>query len=202
MPEKRDIELRKIKDEVLACEKCILHKERKENKFYPVIGEGSHKAKIMFVGEAPGLQEAKKARPFCGAAGQVLDEILESINIQRKDVYVANILKDRPPKNRDPQTEEVKACTPYLERQIEIIKPKIICSLGRHSMNYLMDTFGLNEQIQPISIIHGRPFQSKGIFKDIIIVPFYHPAVVVYNINMKNVLKKDFQVLSRLIKQA
>ena len=190
-------DLRKIKNEVLSCKKCSLHKERVKNRFYPVVGEGNHQAKIMFVGEAPGLQEAKTGRPFCGVAGKILDELLESSGIKRENVYITNILKDRPPQNRDPQPEEIKACTPYLERQIEIIKPEIICPLGRYSMNFLMERFGLEDQIEGISKIHGRLFKSKDLFRNVTIIPFYHPAVATYNPNMKEILMKDFKVLER-----
>jgi DNA polymerase len=193
-------ELKKIKNEVLNCKKCSLHKERFENRFYPVVGEGDHRAKIMFVGEAPGLREAKTGRPFCGAAGKILDELLESAGIKRKDVYIANILKDRPPENRDPQPEEIKACAPYLERQIEIIKPKIICPLGRHSMKFLMEKFGLKSQLEGISKIHGKLFEINNFFQRIIIIPFYHPAVAIYNPNMKKILKEDFKILKTIIK--
>ena len=192
-----EAELRKIKDEVINCKKCSLYKERINGGFYPVIGEGNHQAKIMFVGEAPGLQEAKTGRPFCGAAGRILDELLDSVSIKRENVYITNILKDRPPENRDPQPEEIQACTPSLERQIEIIKPKVLCPLGRYSMNFLMEKLGLGDQIEGISKIHGKLFKTKDLFQDISIIPFYHPAVAAYNPNMKNVLKKDFSILER-----
>jgi len=190
---KRDKELKKIKEEILLCKKCSLHKERIKDNFYPVIGEGNHEAKIMFIGEAPGLQEAKKGRPFCGKAGKILDELLESVKIKREEVYIANLLKCRPTKNRDPLPEEIKICTFYLEKQIKIIKPKVICPLGRYSMNFLMEKFGLKDKIEKISKIHGQLFENKNIA----IIPFYHPAVVVYNLNMKGVLKKDFQILKK-----
>ena len=189
--------LKKIKNEVLNCKKCFLYKERIENRFYPVIGEGNHRAKIMFVGEAPGQQEARTGKPFCGAAGKILDELLESVEIKREEVYIANLLKCRPPKNRDPRPEEIKACFPYLERQIKIIKPKIICPLGRYSMKFLMEKFRLENQIEKISKIHGRLFKSKNLFQSITIIPFYHPAVATYNPNMKEILVKDFKLLEQ-----
>lgn len=188
-------EFKKIKEEVLNCKKCSLYKERVENGFYPVIGEGNHQAKIMFIGEAPGLKEAKTGFPFCGAAGKILDELLKSAEIDRKDVYICNLLKDRPPGNRDPQPEEIKACSSYLERQIKTINPKVICPLGRYSMRFLMEKFGLQDQIEGISKIHGRLFKSKGLFQGISVIPFYHPAVVAYNPSMKNILKEDFKIL-------
>lgn len=198
--EKAGEDLKKIKNEVLSCRKCPLYVERAKNKFYSVIGEGNHQARIVFVGEAPGLNEAKTGRPFCGAAGKILDELLESAGIKREDVYITNILKDRPPENRDPQPEEIKACAPYLERQIEIIKPKIICPLGRHSMKFLMEKFGLESQLEGISKIHGKLFEINNFFQRIIIIPFYHPAVATYNPNMKKILKEDFKILKTIIK--
>jgi len=189
--------LEKIKNEVLDCKKCPLHKERIENRFYPVIGEGNHQAKIMFIGEAPGLQEAKTGRPFCGAAGKILNELLESTGIERKDVYICNLLKDRPPRNRDPLPEEIKVCVPYLERQIEIIKPKVLCPLGRYAMNFLMEKFGLGSQVDGISKIHGKVFKTEKLSQNINIIPFYHPAVATYNPNMKGILEKDFKILER-----
>lgn len=192
--------LEKIKNDVLNCQKCSLYIERTKSKFYPVIGEGSHRASIMFVGEAPGLNEAKTGRPFCGAAGKILDELLESVGIKREDVYISNILKDRPPENRDPQPEEIKACTPYLERQIEVIKPKVICPLGRHSMKFLMEKFGLGNQLEGISKIHGKLFESNNLFQKITLIPFYHPAVATYNFNMKKILREDFEILKTIIK--
>ncbi len=186
-------DLKKIKDEVVSCKKCSLYKGR----YLPVIGEGSHQAKIMFIGEAPGAQEDKTGRPFCGAAGRILDETLESVGIKRKEVYICNLLKCRPPGNRDPQEEEINVCTSYLERQIKFINPKVICPLGRHSMKFLMEKFGLRDAIEPISKIHGKVFESNTLFGLIKIIPLYHPAVATYNPNMKEVLKKDFKILKK-----
>jgi DNA polymerase len=193
--ETRREELRKIKNEVLSCKKCSLYEDRSKNRYYPVIGAGNYQAKIVFIGEAPGLQEAKTGRPFCGRAGKILDELLESVGIKREDIYITNILKDRPPGNRDPQSNEIKACSSYLERQLNIIKPKIICPLGRYSMQFIMEKFGLAEQVDKISIIHGKLFKTNHLFQDFSIIPFYHPAVVAYNPNMKEVLLEDFKIL-------
>jgi DNA polymerase len=188
---KLENEFKKVKNEVLNCKKCPLYKTRT----HPVIGEGSLQAKIMMVGEAPGYNEDKEGRPFCGAAGKILDELLESISIKRGDIFIANILKCRPPGNRNPQADEIKACTPYLERQIEVIKPEAICALGNYSTAFIMEKYGIAGQIQGISKIHGKIFQSKTLFESIKIIPLYHPAVATYNINMKKILKKDFQIL-------
>lgn len=136
-------ELKKIKDEILDLKESPLYAYRVENKYFPVIGEGNHSAEIMFIGEAPGENEAKTGRPFCGRAGKVLDALLQEISIERKDVYVTNIVKDRPPGNRDPLPEEISIYAPFLNRQIEIIKPKVVATLGRFSMVYIMNRYGL-----------------------------------------------------------
>ncbi len=186
-------EMKKIKDEVVACDKCQLHQKRN----LPVVGEGSHEAKIMFVGEGPGANEDKTGRPFCGRAGNILSELLESIGLPRKEVYITNIIKCRPPGNRDPQKEEIESCVPYLERQIEIIKPKVVCPLGRHAMYFLMKKYGLERKIKGISNLHGQEFQASTLFGPVTLIPLYHPAVATYNPNMKTVLKQDFKVLER-----
>jgi len=191
MSEDIDKELEEIKDEVISCKKCPLYGTRT----YPVIGEGNHQGKIMVIGEAPGAQEDKSGRPFCGAAGKVLDELLESIGMKREEVYIGNILKCRPPGNRNPKKEEIEACVPYLEKQIEIIKPKVICALGNYSTVYILEKYGLKNEIQGISKIHGKVFESQSLFYSIKIIPLYHPAVVTYNSNMKKILKEDFKVL-------
>ncbi len=187
--------MKKIKDELLAFEVSPLYKYRIENKFFPVVGEGSHDAQIVFVGEAPGKNEAMTGRPFCGASGKILDELLVYINIDRKDVYVTNVVKDRPENNRDPNPEEIELYAPFLDRQLEIIKPKIIATLGRFSMDYIMKKFELTFDLAPISQIHGKKFKTKTSWGDIYIVPLYHPAVAVYNRNQLSILKKDFEKL-------
>ncbi|MCK4453942.1 uracil-DNA glycosylase [Candidatus Parcubacteria bacterium] len=192
--EKIEKELRKIKDEVLRCQKCVLYQTRT----YPVIGEGNHQAKIVFIGEAPGESEDKTGRPFCGAAGKVLDELLNSAGIERTDVYICNILKCRPPENRNPKIEEIEACTPYLLKQIEIIKPKVICTLGNFSTAFIFEKYGLKDKIEGISKIHGNVFEAKTLFGSLKIIPLYHPAAATYNPNMKETLKKDFQILKKI----
>lgn len=174
-----------------------LYAERMKNKVFPVIGEGSHDAKIMFVGEAPGKNEAEKGRPFCGASGKVLDELLESAGISRKEVYVTNIVKDRPPQNRDPLPEEIESYGPFLDRQIDIIEPEVIATLGRYSMVYIMKKFGLDLEIEPISKAHGKLYDAKSSYGNLKIIALYHPAVALYNGSTKSELKKDFQILKQ-----
>lgn len=192
--------LRKIKDEVDNLKISPLYKERIKNKVFPVIGEGSHQAKIMFVGEAPGKNEAATGRPFCGASGKILDELLVSVGIDRKDIYITNIVKDRPPFNRDPLPEEIEIYGPFLDRQIEIIQPQVIATLGRFSMDYIMRKFGLISNytgLTSIGMMHGKIFKSETGYGKIKIAPLYHPAVAIYNRTTKDTLIKDFQILKR-----
>lgn len=195
----RTEQLRKIRDEVVDLKESPLYQERVNNGVYPVIGEGNHQAALMFVGEAPGKNEAQTGRPFVGAAGKVLDELLISVNIPRTDVYITNIVKDRPPFNRDPLPEEVRVYSPFLDRQIDIIQPKVIATLGRFAMQYIMEKFDLTWQLKPISSMHGKIFEAQASYGPIHIVPLYHPAVAVYNASTKDTLKQDFQVLKQFI---
>lgn len=187
--------LKQIRDEVWDLKSSPLFDFREKNKYLPVLGEGSHNAKIMFIGEAPGQNEAKTGRPFCGRAGQILDELLASVGIERKDVYITNIVKDRPPFNRDPLPEEIEAYGPFLDRQIEIIQPEVIATLGRYAMGYIMKKFELENELKPISQMHGKIFTGKASYGSVTVVPLYHPAVAVYNSNSKTTLLEDFKVL-------
>jgi DNA polymerase len=186
MLNKKVKKLERLKKEILICKKCPLYKKR----IQPVIGQGSLRSKIMFIGEAPGAKEDETGIPFCGRSGKFLDDLLKSVKIDRKKVYICNIVKCRPSKNRDPKEKEIRACKKYLERQIENISPKVICPLGRHSMKFVMDNFQI--PFEPISKAHGKVFKGKKT-----VIPFYHPAVAIYNSNMKKVLKKDFKILKK-----
>lgn len=198
MKDNRTELLKEIKDEVVGLKNSPLYKERIKNKAFPVIGEGSHYAKIMFVGEAPGRNEAETGRPFCGAAGKVLDELLASISLDRKEVYITNIVKDRPTLNRDPSPDEIKLYAPFLDRQIAIIKPEIIATLGRFSMDYIMRKFGLESRLKSISQIHGHIFNARTDYGTVKIAPLYHPAVALYDRGQLEILKKDFKVLKNI----
>lgn len=197
MENNRTEQMRKIKDEVVMAKDSPLCEYRIRNKYFPVIGEGSHNAKIMFIGEAPGRNEAETGRPFCGASGKVLDELLASIGVDRKEVYITNVVKDRPPENRDPLPNEIDFYAPFLDRQIEIIRPKVIATLGRFSMAYIMIKFGLESELKSIGQVHGQVFAAETSYGSIKIVPLYHPAVAVYGTN-KEILKNDFAVLKSL----
>lgn len=191
----RDKELKAILEKVWNLKESPLYTYRKQNKYYPVIGEGNHAAKIMFIGEAPGENEAKTGRPFCGAAGKILDSLLSSVGLDRKDVYITNIVKDRPPGNRDPFPEEIKLYSPFLDEQISIIKPKIIATLGRFSMKYLLEKFNLPQKEEAISRLHGKILETKLPYGNVKVIPFYHPAVALYSGNSKKILEEDFKIL-------
>lgn len=192
-------QLKDIKNEVINLTQSPLYEYRVTNNYYPVIGEGNHKAQIMFIGEAPGKNEAMTARPFCGASGRVLDELLESIGLDRKDVYITNVVKDRPPDNRDPTKKEIELYTPFLVRQIDIIKPNIIAPLGRFSMKFILEKFDCPESSNSIGTNHGKKIQSQASYGPVVIIPLYHPAVALYNGSTKATLRQDFQLLRTLL---
>jgi DNA polymerase len=189
----REKEVKSIEEEVKNCRKCPLWETRTN----PVVGEGSLNPKVMFIGEAPGYNEDKEGRPFVGKAGKVLDELLESIGLKREEVYIANVLKCRPPNNRDPKPEEIKACTPYLNRQISIIKPKIICTLGNFATSYILEKFGIKPD--NIGKIHGNVYRIKNLMIDTNIIPLYHPAAAIYNPERKAVLIEDFRKIKNVL---
>lgn len=195
--DERKEKMKAIRDEVVALKESPLYAERIANKVFPVIGEGSHYAHIMFVGEAPGKNEAETGKPFCGKSGKILDELLASVGIKREDVYVTNVVKDRPTANRDPLPEEIEIYAPFLDRQIEIIQPKVIATLGRFSMEYIMKNFGLESVLRSISAMHGKVFTGKTSYGEVTIVPLYHPAASIYNQALKETLKEDFLVLKK-----
>ncbi|MDO8335799.1 MAG: uracil-DNA glycosylase [Candidatus Saccharibacteria bacterium] len=159
-----------------------------------VLGDGNSNADIVFIGEAPGKNEDEQGLPFVGAAGKFLNEMLASIGLDRGDVYITNIVKYRPPNNRDPLPEEKKAFWPYLVQQIEVIEPKIIVTLGRHSMEYFLPD-------QKISLIHGEPKRINFGQGKVVILPLYHPAAALYNGSMRDTLLEDFGKIPAIIKK-
>jgi uracil-DNA glycosylase family 4 len=176
--------LSEIASQVVACEECRLHLSRK----HAVPGEGPANADLMFIGEGPGFHENEQGRPFVGAAGRFLEDLLGSIGLKREDVFITNVVKCRPPGNRDPEAEEMAACSKYLERQIKAINPKVIVTLGRFSMaRYFPDA--------RISKIHGQPKQVGGR----LVVPFYHPAAALHQPSLRQVVEDDFARLPELI---
>ncbi|MEM1662287.1 MAG: type-4 uracil-DNA glycosylase [Desulfurococcaceae archaeon] len=185
-------EWNKLNFEIINCKKCILSMYRKN----PVPGEGRRDAIIMFVGEAPGAKEDEEGRPFVGAAGKLLTSLIESIGLSRDDVYITNLVKCRPPNNRDPEPEEIETCSPYLIKQILLIKPKIIVTLGRHSGKFLFEKTGL--KWRSISSERGREHRVKIFENETILLATYHPAAALYNPEIKGFLERDFELIRRL----
>jgi len=174
-------------EQIMNCRKCDLYKNRKN----PVPGEGNKNADLMFIGEAPGAREDATGRPFVGAAGKLLTELIESIGLTRRDVYITNIVKCRPPGNRDPREEEINACLPYLLKQIKLIKPRIIVALGRHAGKTLFELSGL--KWINMSRMHGRVFDASIEGVSFKLTVTYHPAAALYNPRLKGSLEKDFR---------
>ncbi len=180
-----------IVSEVVACRKCELWKTRKN----AVPGEGSPESQIMFIGEAPGRWEDVKGRPFVGAAGVFLDALLSSADLSREKVFIGNILKCRPPKNRKPLPKEIEKCTPYLDRQIQIINPQLIVTLGNYSTNYIFSKVKLS--FNGITRAHGKLRQATLLGKERTIFPTFHPAAALYQEKYKELLQQDFQKLKQ-----
>lgn len=188
MEEWRDITtLDQLFESIKDCRRCALA----QNRTNLVLGVGDERAEIMFVGEAPGFHEDKQGEPFVGPAGKLLDQLLHSIGLDRKQVYIANTLKCRPPENRDPTPEELETCTPFLYKQIELIAPRIICTLGNHATKILLKTS------TGITQLHGK-LVRKG---TLTFVPLFHPAAALHKPPLKSVLIEDFQKLQELLKE-
>lgn len=182
-----DDSLDQVAAEVRVCPQCDLSKSRTK----AVPGEGPADAKVMFVGEGPGFHEDQQGRPFVGAAGKFLDELLASAGLQREQVFITNVIKCRPPANRDPYPDEITACAPYLKRQIAVINPQVIVTLGRHSMEWFLPG-------EKISRIHGLPRKVGGR----VIVPMYHPAAALHQPKYKADIEEDFRKLPKILKEA
>jgi len=176
-----------------------LYAYRRDNDCQPVIGEGDPDADLFFVGEAPGAQEAQSGRPFVGSAGQILDRLLESVGLERQEVYITNVVKDRPPSNRDPTPKEIQLYAPFLRRQIALIQPRVIVTLGRFAMNFCLREFDLAQQGQKIGDLHGQVLETEADYGAVAIVPLYHPAAMFYNRQLEDVLQKDFRTLTQFI---
>ncbi len=182
-------QLEQIKADILANNICP---NLAQGATQLVMGHGSPEAKIVFIGEAPGKQEDINGIPFVGSAGKLLDEMLESIDLDRAKVYITNIVKYRPPNNRDPLPEEKKAFWPYLVAELKIIKPQLIVCLGRHSMSYFLPNARISEA-------HGKA--SKAILggKETLVLPLYHPAAALYNGSLRQTLFNDFKNIKQII---
>lgn len=182
-----EMQLTEIAAQVKTCSKCELHFSRKNS----VPGEGPANAAFMFIGEGPGFHENEKGRPFVGQAGKLLEELLDSVGLKREEVFIANVVKCRPPGNRDPLPAELAACNEYLERQIAIINPKVIVTLGRYSMAKFLPNARISE-------VHGKSCWVRTR----LIVPLYHPAAALHQPSLRPVLEADFSHLPEFMKQA
>ena len=176
--------LLQVAQEVAVCKRCMLHHSRKN----AVPGEGPVDARIMFIGEGPGFHENEQGRPFVGQAGKFLEELLASIGMQREQVFIGNVVKCRPPSNRDPLPEELAACSDYLERQVQAINPTAIVTLGRYSMGRYLPNAKISE-------VHGQTFHIRGR----LIIPMFHPAAALHQPSLRPVLERDFASLPALI---
>jgi len=187
-------QLAEIAEEIKKCKLCPLS----EGRINAVPGVGSFDAEIVFIGEGPGAQEDKMGEPFVGASGKFLDEMLASVKLKRSDVFITNIVKCRPPSNRDPLPDEVAVCTEkYFWKQLDIISPKIIVTLGRHAMYRFLPAD------RKISEDHGKLFQLKSpkTGRNFNVLPLYHPAAALYNGSMRGVLLEDFKAVPKILKE-
>lgn len=183
-------DLSAINELVSKCERCALYKTKTKD----VTGVGAENADVMFIGEAPGKDEDLQGEPFVGRAGQLLTELIQGLGWERGSVYIANVLKHRPPANRDPLPEEAEMCWPYLKQQIKVIDPKLIVFLGRHAMNRFFPSL-------QISKCHGNAFRKDFNRRKQVFLALYHPAVAIYNGNMKKTLEEDFNKIPKILKK-
>jgi len=199
MEDKRYETLKQIRDDVLGGKNLPLYSYRVVNKYYPVIGQGDHYAKLIFIAEAPGEEEAKTGKPFVGASGKILDKLLSMVGIKREEIYITNIVKDRPPNNRTPSGEEILAYSPFLTKQLETIKPKIIVTLGRVAMEWMINEYKL-KNFGKISQVHGRIFKLKIDNQLIKYIPMFHPVMALYDQNKLVDMEKDMKKLIKIEK--
>ncbi len=196
---RKEAALKQIRLELVGATQSPLYNFRNENRLFPVMGEGNPDANIVFIGESPGKNEAAAGRPFIGPSGEVLAEMLRSINLKREDVFVTNIVLDRPPVKREPTPEEIAFYEPFIDRIIDVIQPAVIATLGRFAMQYILNRLDLPEKKQAISALHGKLIKTRMQYGEIHIVPLYHPAVVLYSASQKATLQSDFEKLKLFI---
>ena len=187
------LKIERLRGQIAKCQRCRLHKTRT----HTVPGEGSVDASIMFIGEAPGRNEDLQGKPFVGRAGDVFDQLLHSVSLTRDEIYLCNILKCRPPGNREPLSDEVQACVGSLDIQIKVINPQIIATLGRYATTYIFQKFLI--PLKNISSVHGQVFDIETPFGPKKIIPLFHPAVATYDPNKIEVLLNDFQIFKNVL---
>ena len=179
--------LNQVATEVRVCRKCSLCETRTN----AVPGEGNDAAKVIFVGEAPGGQEDAQGRPFVGAAGKLLNELLASISLKRDEVYITNVVKCRPPNNRPPRKDESTACRDYLNRQVALIHPKVICPMGNSAIRALINP----SDSDSVTTLHGMPLEVESVTY----LPMYHPAAALYTASLRKVMEEDFRKLRGIL---
>ncbi len=187
--EERREKLVELYEEVQACTKCPLHETRTK----AVFGAGDANAEVMFVGEAPGAEEDRQGLPFVGRAGQLLNELLAGVGMAREDVFIANVLKSRPPGNRDPQPAEIEACKPYLFQQVRLIEPRVVCTLGNFATKLL------SGNPAGITRVRGTPQVHELGGRAVFLLPLFHPAAGLRTPAVKEQLRADFELLPRLL---
>lgn len=173
--------------QIKDCSRCRLYSSRTNL----VFGDGNENADLVFIGEAPGFHEDQQGKPFVGAAGKLLTQLLEEIGLKREDVYITNIIKSRPPNNRDPLPDEIEACKPYLMEQLKIINPKIIATLGAHAARTMLD------RNVSMTAVHGQVFKQDGY----ILIPIFHPAAALYRRPTLEQLREDFKKLKNILEK-
>ncbi|MBS7638966.1 MAG: uracil-DNA glycosylase family protein [Candidatus Bathyarchaeia archaeon] len=191
----KDEALRQLMVEVSACKKCGLWRSRRN----PVLGDGDPSSPIVFIGEAPGYWEDVRGKPFVGAAGRLLDEILGKAMMPRNSVYITNVVKCRPPENRDPLPEEIEACSPYLDRQLDLIRPRVIVTLGRHSTAYIFSRASI--PFDGISRVQGKVYEVSFWGERTYVVASYHPAAALYNVRLRGEIENTIKLAGVILGQ-
>ena len=192
MSDKRN-QIQQITLQISQCKKCGLSLSRLNT----VPGEGSIDAKVVLVGEAPGKKEDELGRPFVGRAGTLLDSLLDGVGLERSEVYILNILKCRPPKNRRPKKVEISSCETYLLSQLSVLKPRVLAPMGNSSLSYFQRKFGLEKAV--IGDVHGKSVEIETEWGHVLLFPLYHPAAAIYNRQLIEVLTEDMELLSKIM---
>jgi uracil-DNA glycosylase len=192
MEEKKQA-MQELSEQINSCEKCELHKTRNK----PLIGDGLVNTRILVIGESPGYYEDIENKAFVGEAGKILDQLLDSISLKRQDIYITNVLKCHPPRNHNPNRKEIDSCINYLHKQIDIIKPRLIVTLGKFASKEIFAKYKL--EFTKISEMRGKVFETATLFGKIKIISLFHPAVACYHSEMLDTLKEDFKKLGEIL---